>query len=172
MPALVFFIASADWNLYPFRRVFILDNSNQELEWRRERQKPTYTSTSCAQPRVDVAECHPVPSYPITCLPVPSHPIPSPYPISSHPVPSHLIPSHPIPYIKTRAYSNATVYQNLKPIGEEVCEIVWGSTASQPHIDFTRTCTDVRIGMQRCVKISKRWVPNFRRCTCLNQRCL
>jgi hypothetical protein len=56
------------------------------------------------------------------------------------------------------------VCQNLKPIGEEVSKIVWCSTTSQPHIDFTRTCTDARIGMQRCVKIWKQSVKNFRSC--------
>jgi hypothetical protein len=59
----------------------------------------------------------------------PSHPILPPFPVASHPIASrpvawHPIPSRPIPYIKTRAYLNATLCQNLKPIGEEVSEIV------------------------------------------------
>jgi hypothetical protein len=86
--------------------------------------------TSCARPRVAVAECHPVPSHPIPSHHVPSRSVPSrPRRIPSHRIAScHMAPhpvlSHPIPYIKTHAYSNATVCQNLKPIGEEVSEIV------------------------------------------------
>jgi hypothetical protein len=37
--------------------------------------------------------------------------------------------------IKTPAYSNPTLCQNLKAIGEELSENVLGSTASSPDID-------------------------------------
>jgi hypothetical protein len=77
--------------------------------------------TSCTRPRVAVAQSHPVPSL------------------------SHRIPSCPIPYIKSRAYSNTTLCQNLKAIGEELSEIVAGSTASSPDIDFLYIYINTRV---------------------------
>jgi hypothetical protein len=63
-------------------------------------------------------------------------------------------------YIKTRTYSNARLCQNFKAIGEELSEIVSGSTASPPYIYIYKHS---RIRMQRCVKISTQSVKNFRR---------
>jgi hypothetical protein len=66
-------------------------------------------------------------------------------------------------YIKTRAYSNARLCQNFKAIGEKLSEIVSGSTASPPYMDSIYIYKHSRIRMQRCVKISKQSVKNFRR---------
>jgi hypothetical protein len=63
-----------------------------------------YNVTSCTRPRVAVAQSHPIPSRPV--------------------------PSRPVPYIKVRAYSNARLCHNCNAIGEELSEIVSGSTAS------------------------------------------
>jgi hypothetical protein len=67
-------------------------------------------------------------------LAVPGHVLLWLSPIPSRPVPSHPTPSHRIPS-RHVAYLNATLCQNLKAIGEELSEIVSGSTASSPDID-------------------------------------
>jgi hypothetical protein len=59
---------------------------------------------------------------------------------------------------ETPGYWNGTLCRIVEAIGEEVLEIVRGSTASQPDIDTIRVCKHARTELQRCVKVSNQSV--------------
>jgi hypothetical protein len=61
-------------------------------------------------------------------------------------------------YVNTLAYWNATLFPKFEAIGEELLEIVSGSTASQPDIDFRHMYEHSQIRMQGCFKISNQSV--------------
>jgi hypothetical protein len=56
-------------------------------------------------------------------------------------------------YVKTLAYGNATLCPNFEAIGEELFEMVAGSTASRPDIDSIHIRKHVSLRMERRAQI-------------------